>query len=179
MENEFSEVLGSWHDFYLLSGTAAAALLGLLFVAVSINIPALTGEDVAYHLEVAGQALWGMLYLLMFALLFMMPHESPQVLGFLLILLGLAGLVRTVLIAPRHWELRPRIGLWRFLWRLPIPTIAYLLVITGGFRSLTGDADWLDWLVAVNILLLAMAGRGAWEMLLELGLRDRENDISR
>jgi hypothetical protein len=28
----------AWHDFYLLSGTAAVTLVGLLFVALSLHI---------------------------------------------------------------------------------------------------------------------------------------------
>jgi len=31
------QALNEWHDFYLLTGTAAATLLGLLFVAVTLN----------------------------------------------------------------------------------------------------------------------------------------------
>ena len=29
--------LREWHDYYLLGGTAAATLLGLLFIAVTLN----------------------------------------------------------------------------------------------------------------------------------------------
>ena len=39
-----SRVLEHWGDFYLLLGTAAAALLALLFVAVSLGVGFLTEE---------------------------------------------------------------------------------------------------------------------------------------
>jgi hypothetical protein len=32
-----TEALKDWHDFYVLVGTAAATLLGLLFIAVSLG----------------------------------------------------------------------------------------------------------------------------------------------
>jgi hypothetical protein len=36
-------VLDHWHEFYLLLGTAAAALIALLFVAVSIGVGIVSG----------------------------------------------------------------------------------------------------------------------------------------
>jgi hypothetical protein len=38
------EELKEWHDFYVLTGTAGATLLGLLFVAVSLGSGFLTAE---------------------------------------------------------------------------------------------------------------------------------------
>src|SRR5262249_26047214 len=37
MHSELGELLHSWHDFYLLVGTASATLVGLMFVAASIG----------------------------------------------------------------------------------------------------------------------------------------------
>ena len=34
--------LASWHDFYLTIGAASASLIGLLFVALSLNLDAIT-----------------------------------------------------------------------------------------------------------------------------------------
>ncbi len=38
----FCDMLAPWHEFYSLLGTAAAALIALLFVAVSIATSVLT-----------------------------------------------------------------------------------------------------------------------------------------
>src|SRR5262245_57922571 len=38
------EILKDWHEFYVLTGTAAAALVALLFVAASIGAGFLTPE---------------------------------------------------------------------------------------------------------------------------------------
>jgi len=34
----------SWHDFYVTMGTAAASLIGLLFVALSLNLDSVAGD---------------------------------------------------------------------------------------------------------------------------------------
>jgi hypothetical protein len=36
--SDFAQIISDWETFYLLSGTAAATLIGLLFIAVSIHI---------------------------------------------------------------------------------------------------------------------------------------------
>ena len=36
--NDFQTSLAAWETFYLLAGTAAATLIGLLFIAISIHI---------------------------------------------------------------------------------------------------------------------------------------------
>jgi hypothetical protein len=39
-----TEILHDWHDFYVLLGTAAATLIGLMFVAASIGAGLFTDE---------------------------------------------------------------------------------------------------------------------------------------
>ncbi len=34
----FQTAVGGWHDFYILAGTAAATLVGLLFVGLSLHL---------------------------------------------------------------------------------------------------------------------------------------------
>jgi hypothetical protein len=34
----FTQAVEGWHDFYLMIGTAAATLVGLLFVSLSLNV---------------------------------------------------------------------------------------------------------------------------------------------
>ena len=41
----FSAAVTGWHDFYLAAAGASAALLGLLFVGVSINLAATAAKE--------------------------------------------------------------------------------------------------------------------------------------
>jgi hypothetical protein len=44
-QEAFAAAFVPWHDFYLAAASATAALLGLLFVGVSINLSALAAEE--------------------------------------------------------------------------------------------------------------------------------------
>src|SRR5437868_2038916 len=47
MDANVTELLHAWHDFYVLIGTAAATLIGLMFVAASISASYMTEKHQA------------------------------------------------------------------------------------------------------------------------------------
>ena len=47
MDTSFAELVEDWHDFDVLVGTAAATLVGLMFVAASIGASVFTEKDPA------------------------------------------------------------------------------------------------------------------------------------
>jgi len=69
-----SEELVLWHDFNVALVTAAAALLGLLFVALSIHIRALTDQRNAELRSVARSIFLGYVVSLGFGFLALMPQ---------------------------------------------------------------------------------------------------------
>jgi hypothetical protein len=87
-----SEELVLWHDFNLALVTAAAGLLGLLFVALSIHIRSLTSARNAELRSVARTVFLGYVVSLTFGFLALMP-QSPQALGIELILLDLLATI--------------------------------------------------------------------------------------
>ena len=78
-----------WENFAVISGSAAGALTGLLFVAVSLNRdrivshPALRGE--------AGQTLVLFLLALLLSLLLVIPGDSARILGIVLVALAIVA----------------------------------------------------------------------------------------
>jgi hypothetical protein len=54
--------VASWHDFYVTMGTAAASLIGLLFVALSLNLDSdRLGEAVFWRFGLPAAAVLGLI----------------------------------------------------------------------------------------------------------------------
>jgi len=76
-----AEVIDSWHEFYLMAGTAAVTLVGLLFVALSLHLDTLLHETRAHLVTHARQTLLSFTYVLFISLAFLAPNPGPRVLG--------------------------------------------------------------------------------------------------
>src|SRR3982074_2664453 len=87
-----SEELVLWHDFNVALAPAAAGLLGLLFVALSIHIRALSAARNAELRSVARTVFLGYVVSLTFGFLALMPQTWPAF-GVELIFLNLAATV--------------------------------------------------------------------------------------
>lgn len=87
-----SEELVLWHDFNVALVTAAAGLLGLLFVALSIHIRALNDERNAELRSVARTVFLGYVVALSFGFLALLP-QSLTAFGAELIGLNVAALL--------------------------------------------------------------------------------------
>ena len=119
-----------WSEFSVAVVGAAAALTGLLFVAVSINI-----EQILAVGPLAGRALSTMILFvipLVVGILVLVPDQSPTALGLELGGTGLAagGCLLWINRPAGRGELEPRSG-WLLLRLLPSVTITVFLVLAG------------------------------------------------
>jgi hypothetical protein len=163
----FDDTLARWHDFYLLAGTAAATLIGLLFVAVSLNPAIVAEEDQSGLRLVAIQAFSNFVYLLAIALVFLIPDQSPRGFGIALVCIGAFAvatpLARTIQ-ARRASTNRRRGGHTRVLSAI----VAYLIIIAVGVSQIAVEGDATAWLVMAAFFLLRSAAASAWELLLHI-----------
>jgi hypothetical protein len=159
-----------WHDFFLAAAGASAALLGLLFVGVSINLAAIAGEERVDVRARAGQAFVNLVFALVIALLMLIPDPDPVSIAFGLAVvaaLGLLSIVRNLYPVLRG---RAQVRGWaqiarRFGWT----AIADLILIFTAWRVWsTADATAIQNLVTVLFVLLIGAADAAWEMLVEV-----------
>ena len=165
MPDSFTQALALWHDFYMLLGSAVAALLGLLFVSVSLHLDSLT-EPVQL---LAYETFNHFVALLFISLVCLIPDLPPGWFGAALLLLGVAGCLRQVWTSRRSERAQKGLVLptpWR---REVFPLLAYALLVGLGLWYLAGLPSQLGVLVAVDLLLLSQAALRAWEMLLYLG----------
>ena len=166
--------MASWHDFYITIGTASASLIGLLFVALSINVDAIagpSGDDLRAYAE---QAFANFATVLLVAVVFLVPSHDASSSGVAYLLLGALGGIRMLRHAPAIWRARRtgQVGEVAF-WRLLLPTAALAGLIVAGFGLIAGDASALYWLVGVILAMLMSAARSSWDLLVRVSQERR------
>jgi hypothetical protein len=169
----FAERIARWHDYYLLAGTAASTLMGLLFVSLSLHLEAVAEDGKAHLAIIAREAFASFLFVLFFSLLMLSPSIARRPLATSLLAIGV---VRLAMIVPaiRHSlaDLRRGAAFSRgyVLARSVIPILAYATLGLAGSMLLRGDPD--DGLAALMlsiVLLLADAARSSWDLLVRVG----------
>ncbi len=166
--NAFAELLKGWESFYLAVATAAATLMGLLFVALSINMQLLRGPDGTHHRETAVRTFGDFLFVLMLSLVFLIPNQEPigfAVSPFVLGIVRGASLVRQALKARRAATNRPSTALVVREYALPLLASVGLIVAT--IRILSGHFNAVFLLVGVVSVMLVTACLNAWSLLLQ------------
>ena len=159
-----------WHDFFIAAAGASAALLGLLFVGVSINLAAITGEERVDLRARAGQAFVNLVFALVIALLMLIPDPDPRSIAVGLAVvagLGLLSVARNLYPVLRS---RTLIRNWvQIARRIGWTAIADLILIFTAWRIWSSaDAPAIQNLVTVLFVLLIGAADAAWEMLVEV-----------
>jgi|WetSurMetagenome_2_1015567.scaffolds.fasta_scaffold58206_2 hypothetical protein len=171
----FVETVESWHDFYMLAGSAAATLIGLIFVAVSLHIDVIATAKRSSDISVlARQTFSNFIFILSFAFIFMVPMDTPFGIGIPLLLLGLLGIIQTAELYRSfgfHDESKDRIFENRKLWKvLLLPnTICFLALIYVAVEVLQGRTGSLSWMILVIIFLLITATKNTWDLMLRVG----------
>ena len=154
----------TWHDFFMGTIGAAAALTGLLFVAISINL-----EHILKYPQLPGRAA-GTLGILVSALvvsgLALAPGQGNRVLGIEIAATGAIVAVLAIWVfhgketpdQPTSWQIE-------HLATLLLPSIA---LIVGGASLAEGKGGGLYWVFAAILLAFVSASINAWVLLVEI-----------
>jgi hypothetical protein len=168
--NSFSQLVHEWQIFYATIATAAATLVGLLFVAMSLNVRMFTGNKNIGLKKLAILTLTNFLYIIIFALIFLIPRQGPIGLGLPLMCNGFVGLMSTIFHLRTLLSNIPQ-GISRnntFV-RAAMTLVAYLVLIIVSFLVMVrASTASLYWLVAPMILLLISASRNTWSLLISV-----------
>jgi hypothetical protein len=156
----------AWSTFYATIGAASATLLGLLFVAVSINAKAALGSGDRLTTAMTEQAFQNYLAVLLVALLALFPAVPPIAFGYLM-LVAVAG--RAVWVGIRFaqmvWHRGPRRPLLFALRRHASSVIGFGLLIVAATRMALGRGDDYNMLASATVVLLFSATTVSWELL--------------
>lgn len=167
----FGQVLATWHDFFLAAAGATAALLGLLFVGVSINLSAIAADERVDLRTRAAQAFANLVFVLVVSLLMLVPDPDPS---FIAVGLGAVAAVGLVRIGQNVRTLlrgrRPARSMLPTFRRIGWTAVAdVILAFTAGrIWQTSGAAEVIPNLIAVVFVLLIGAADIAWEMLTEV-----------
>jgi len=168
-----ASAVGRWHDFYLLTGTAAATLMGLLFVGLSLHLDEIAGEGRAHIKVIARDAFASFLIVLFVSLLMLAPALRPRPLDTALLGLGVVrvlqiafGLRRSLADGGRGREFSRGYVVARVL----MPLFGGATMALAGATLLRGNAeDGLAELMLACVLLIGDATRCAWDLMVRVG----------
>ena len=154
-----------WHDFYILVGSAAGALIGLLFIVVTLT----SGMDRERALR--GSSLYMAPAVVQFAAVLLISAVAAAPIGpvaarFLLLALGLATSIYATInvvrmfgakdFQPTHWS-DP-------IWYAIAPLVGYLALIAADVLAWTSPIHWPFAVGAMAVVFLLCGIRNAWDL---------------
>lgn len=165
------EELQNWSDFYGTVAGVAGTLAGLLFVALALR-PEIMKDTSPPGLRVwCVQTFRGLVVMLAFSLVFLIPDPSSTGIGIAIVLVSLSSLqqsvvdIRTLRQDPDPRWSRNYAGLKHFGYSI----VAYLMTTAIGLSLISNRSVQIDWMVAPIFLLLMNAAVNSWNILKEAG----------
>lgn len=150
-----------WANFYVITSTAAATLLGLLFVVITLAGEKGRGDTPSVKIYLTPAVIYLSSVLLMSALL-TVPNQTQLTAFICLCLEGVAGLGYSGLLAIRRGAgYERRSDLFPYV---VLPFAAYGLMVTGGLLLLSRPQIGLDLVATGMLVLLAIRIRNSWSI---------------
>jgi hypothetical protein len=166
----------AWHDFFLLAGTAAVTLVGLLFVALSFNLDALLHDSRQHLLRLARGTLLSFVIVLVLSLAMLAPSVGLRPHGVQMIMLAIVAII----VSSRHVVGRsgePGLLHGDMRMRRWIPLLAFLMIGGTGVAVLRGYPEFMLLLVGAVGMLLGNATGVSWDLLVRVGKAKREMEL--
>jgi len=170
----FNEWVERWHEFYLMAGTAAVTLAGLLFVALSLHLDRLVEESHEHLLALARLTLLSFTFVLMVSMFMLVPTHSRRQTAILLGVMGIAGLLFTFRLtrAARHHD-EAGFSRGQIRKRLMFPTIGYIMILLTAAGVFLGIPEMLFMMVGSMTMILGNATGTSWELLVQIAKHRR------
>ena len=158
-------LLKDWHEFYLLAGTAASALIALLFVAASVGVGFLTAERAAATRVYMTPIIFHFTSILFIGLIVLAPVDVPFARTLLMGANGVIGAVASAVVFKRVLTSREADWIDRLAYGVA-PILSYGAIILAAAGLFLGSAAACDLLAGGIVLLLLANIRNAWDMTL-------------
>jgi hypothetical protein len=160
-------LLSNWQNFYMIMGTAAATLTGLMFVVTTLiagidaHLSTLNAAVSAFNTPTVVQ--FGAVLLL--AGMLSAPWQTFSSLSLLLGLVSLGMVFYLIIVLRRMWRVpNYQSTLEDWLWYLALPLLAQLALLVAAF-VLPGNPVSALYIIGFAMILLLLVGiRNAWDM---------------
>ncbi|HEX6484014.1 MAG TPA: hypothetical protein VF043_34635 [Ktedonobacteraceae bacterium] len=158
--------LATWHNFYVLIGTAAATLTGLIFVVATliarVRVRVSSPDEAFATFSTPNVVHFGAALLV--AALLSAPWQALWPAGLLLGLSGLGGMIYVVIVlrrARRQTDYQPVLEDW--LWHTVFPLVSYTALVVAALLLPGHPAPALFVIAAATVLLLFIGIHNAWD----------------
>jgi hypothetical protein len=155
----------AWQPFFQAVVAAAAALLGLLFVAASLRIAVVT--DSAPHRARAREALGQLLVLVILGVLVLIPGQDRQLLGAEILGYGLVVAGITARLQSNTVRRLPEGRRVRWLARDMTYNVGTVAISIAGLGLVLRSLGGLYWLVGTTVVFFVWSSLQAWSLLVE------------
>src|SRR5215813_13169533 len=159
-------LLNNWQNFYMIMGTAAATLTGLMFVATTL----LAGLNTHVETANAGISAYNTPTVVQFCTVLLLagilsaPWQAFSMISLLLGLLGLGMVIYLMIVLRRMWRVpHYQSTLEDWLWYMALPLLANIMLIVAAMMLPANPAPALYILGSAMMLLLSVGIRNAWD----------------
>jgi hypothetical protein len=169
----FTAAALSWQSFYLLAGTAAATLVGLMFVAVTFGSSLVTEESSSTARAFLDPTFTHFVQVLLTGCLITIPSLGSRLFGVLLLSIGVLRIATTFRVyrqMQRAQLLHSDIELSDWLMGVAFPLICHLLLGVTGVAFFESYAVAFNGLAIVTLAILLIGVFGAWELMVWMAI---------
>jgi modulator of FtsH protease len=157
-------VAAEWSDLFVAAAGASAALAGLVFVAVSINVDRIVGAKGLP--ELALMTLLLLVGVLVVSLFGLIPDQGSNALGLELLVQSVLWTIAVLSCA--YLSVGSRTANYQYVSRLAFPLLGTVPYVIGAVILLSGEASGLNWVFAGMIGAIVAAVMNAWILLVEI-----------
>ncbi len=166
MQEAVLSPLATWQNFYVIIGSAAATLTGLLFVVITliaqVRVRASSPSDGIAVFSTPNVFHFGAALLV--AAILSAPWQALWHAALLLGLSGLGGATYVVIVirrASRQTDYQPVLEDW--LWHTVLPLVSYTALVVAAILLLGNPVPALFVIAAATVLLLFIGIHNAWD----------------
>jgi hypothetical protein len=166
----------SWTNFFTLTGSSAATLLGLLFVVVTLGTDLSTSRKLDVARASMTPALYSFAGVLVQSMVVQVPWHSNLPSGVIFVVLGIVGIIYRInaVRVRSRLHLRAIQGRVDWIFHNAVPVAASAILISGGAGLIAGAAFAPFAVAGCSTLLLVSGIYRSWgETLALIGTRDK------